>query len=414
MRKSILTLLVCLILTTALAQVPQGINYQAVARTAQGLIIPNQAIGTRFSILDGTINGTVVYQETFTTQTNSFGLFTLVIGKGTPVTGTFAGINWASGTDKFLKVEIAPTGGNNYQLQGTSQLMSVPYALYADKTKLISGNNTINITNGNTITGNYVAANNTLNINGNAISGNYQAGNSTLLINGNTITGNYVAANNTLLINGNTISGNYQAGNNTLLINGNNITGNYVAGSGISITGNVISSTASGQWLNHPNGIYYPAANTAGNVGIRTTPSSSVSLVVNGNIPGVLEGNTATFTSSSNWHTQFTLQNSASSSFFTFVVGGPGNTEILPRNFGLFNSNTARWPLTIGGLNNNVGIGDPLSFPTIPKSALHIKKGDVYIDENTSGVILKSPNGNCWRVTIDNMGNMVRTAISCP
>ena len=73
------------------AQVPQGINYQAVARTADGVIIPTQNIGVRFSILDGSATGAVLYSETHTVITNSYGLFTLAIGKGTPVTSTFAG-----------------------------------------------------------------------------------------------------------------------------------------------------------------------------------------------------------------------------------------------------------------------------------------------------------------------------------
>ena len=124
----------------AYSQTPQALNYQAVARTNNGLIIPVQNIGVRFSILDGSTSGAVLYQETHQAQTNSYGLFTLSIGKGTPVTGTFVGINWASGTDKFLKVEIATAGGTNYQLQGTTQLLSVPYALYSEKTKLLAGN----------------------------------------------------------------------------------------------------------------------------------------------------------------------------------------------------------------------------------------------------------------------------------
>src|SRR6187200_3058789 len=224
------------------AQAPQGLNYQAVARTADGVIIPTQNIGVRFSILDGSVSGTVVYSETHTVVTNSYGLFTLAIGKGTPVTSTFPAINWASGTDKFLKVEIAPAGGSNYQLKGTTQLLSVPYALYSEKTRLLAGNNTINITNGNTITGNYQAANNTILLTGNAIAGNYQAGNNTVLLNGNTITGNYQPANNTILLNGNTIAGNYQAGNNTILLNGNTITGNYQPGNNtILLNGNTIA-----------------------------------------------------------------------------------------------------------------------------------------------------------------------------
>src|SRR5688572_13903274 len=114
--KKLLTITAILLFTDFVdAQAPQALNYQAVARTADGVIIPTQNISVRFSILDVSVTGTVLYSETHNVTTNSYGLFTLAIGRGTPVTSTFSSINWASGTDKFLKVEIAPSGGSNYQ-----------------------------------------------------------------------------------------------------------------------------------------------------------------------------------------------------------------------------------------------------------------------------------------------------------
>lgn len=344
------------------AQVPQALNYQAVARTADGVIIPTQSIGVRFSILDQSVTGTTLYSETHQTTTNSYGLFTLSIGKGTPVTATFASVNWASGTDKFLKVEIAPAGGSNYQLQGTTQLLSVPYALYSERTRLLAGNNTISITNGNTITG------------------NYQAG-----------TG--------------------------INITGNTISHNLVAGTGISINGNVITNSATNQWLPHANGIYYPAAGSRGNVGIRTTPDFATALVSNGNIPGVLEGNAAIFTSSSPWHTSVVMLDSSVSvnNRYTFSLGGSGNTAVGPGNWGIYNHNIPKFALMIDRLSNNIGIGmNNIVNTEQPKSRLHVFNGDVNIDQVGSGIIMKSPNGACWRVTIDNTGNLVRTAITCP
>ena len=399
--KKLLTVTAILFLCTFMnAQVPQGINYQAVARTADGLIIPTQNIGVRFSILDGSVTGTVLYSETHTVITNSYGLFTLAIGKGTPVTSTFPGINWASGTDKFLKVEIAPAGGSNYQLQGTTQLLSVPYALYSEKTRLLAGNNTINITNGNTITGNYQAANNTI------------------LLTGNTIAGNYQAANNTILLNGNTIAGNYQAGTG-INLTGNTISHNLVAGSGISISGNVIANTGTNQWIPHANGIYYPAIGSPGNVSVRTTPDASTAFISNGNVPGVLEGNAALFTSNSSWHTAVIMLDSTLgvNNRYTFSLGGSANTGVGPGNWGIYNHNIPKFALIIGRLTNNIGIG--MNFigngnVEQPKSKLHIFNGDVNIDQIGSGIVLKSPNGQCWRVTIDNTGNLIRTAITCP
>jgi hypothetical protein len=70
--------------------------------------------------------------------------------------------------------------------------------------------------------------------------------------------------------------------------------------------------------------------------------------------------------------------------------------------------------MIVNGLNNNVGFGSPAVNSPIPKSTVHVLTGDVNIEQIGNGIIMKSPNGQCWRVTIDNTGNLVRTAISCP
>jgi uncharacterized protein (TIGR02145 family) len=113
------------------AQAPQATSYQAVIRNSSGNVLSNQLVKVRFSIRDSAANGTVVYQETQNPTTNAQGLINLFAGKGTAVTGTFAGINWGS-KSKFLQTEIDITGGNNYTDMGTTQLMSVPYALYSN------------------------------------------------------------------------------------------------------------------------------------------------------------------------------------------------------------------------------------------------------------------------------------------
>lgn len=128
------------------AQAPDMFNYQAVARNSNGTIIPNQAIGIRFTIHDGSPSGTNVYQETQTQTTNSLGLFTAAIGGGTVVTGTIASVNWSSGS-KYLEVEIDPTGGTTYTITGTSQLLSVPYALSSGQWGA-NGNNIYNLNSG--------------------------------------------------------------------------------------------------------------------------------------------------------------------------------------------------------------------------------------------------------------------------
>jgi Chaperone of endosialidase len=128
--KKLLTLVSIFAALVLNAQAPQKFNYQAIARDNNGVELPNITLGIQISILDGSPTGTLVYQETHLVPTNQFGLFTLEIGTGTVVAGTFANINWGSGS-KYLKTELDITGGTNYTAAGTSELISVPYALYA-------------------------------------------------------------------------------------------------------------------------------------------------------------------------------------------------------------------------------------------------------------------------------------------
>jgi len=116
---------------TAWAQSPQGINYQGVARDTEGNPYKSKTISVRISILKNSAGGEVEYSETHKPTTNQFGLFTLVIGQGTKITGDFAFISWAVGS-KWLQVEIDPNGANSFTLAGSQQLMTVPYAFYAE------------------------------------------------------------------------------------------------------------------------------------------------------------------------------------------------------------------------------------------------------------------------------------------
>ncbi|HEX2631162.1 MAG TPA: hypothetical protein VHM26_19240 [Chitinophagaceae bacterium] len=112
------------------AQAPQGFNYQGVARNSFGNIISSKTIAIRFSLHDVTANGPVVYSEKHTTETDQYGLFTLLVGKGQPITGSFNTINWANG-DKYLQVELDGDNKGIFTNMGTTQLMSVPFALFA-------------------------------------------------------------------------------------------------------------------------------------------------------------------------------------------------------------------------------------------------------------------------------------------
>ena len=128
--KKVYTFFFAVILTAiCLAQAPRKMSYQAVIRDGNSTLVQSHAVGMRIQILQTSEFGAAVYVETHSTTTNVNGLVTLEIGSGNVVLGTFAGINWADGP-YFLKTETDPEGGTNYTIKGTSQLLSVPYALY--------------------------------------------------------------------------------------------------------------------------------------------------------------------------------------------------------------------------------------------------------------------------------------------
>jgi hypothetical protein len=154
MKKLIICLVIISISFGILAQAPERMSYQVVIRNTGGALVKNQAVGIQISILQGSATGTPVYVETHTPTTNANGLATIEIGAGTIVTGTFAGIDWSTGS-YFIKTEIDPTGGTSYSITGISQLLSVPYALYAKTASTADYNTlsnlpTLNITNWNT------------------------------------------------------------------------------------------------------------------------------------------------------------------------------------------------------------------------------------------------------------------------
>lgn len=130
MKTIIILLFAVALTTTVLAQSPEKMSYQAIVRNGANALVANQAIGIRISVLQGSASGSAVYVETQTPTTNANGLVNIEIGTGSVVTGTFASIDWGNGP-YFIKTETDPSGGTAYTITGTSQLLSVPYALYA-------------------------------------------------------------------------------------------------------------------------------------------------------------------------------------------------------------------------------------------------------------------------------------------
>ena len=127
--KKLITILVALLITAStFAQAPDKMSYQAVVRDSDDNLVTNQPVGIKISILQYAVGGSAVYEETQTPTTNANGLVSLEIG--TDVTGNFSTIDWSAGP-YFIKTETDPAGETNYTITGTSQLMSVPFALYA-------------------------------------------------------------------------------------------------------------------------------------------------------------------------------------------------------------------------------------------------------------------------------------------
>lgn len=265
MKNLILTLLIMVALVaTALAQAPQKFNYQAVARNTDGSLLANQDVGLRITIEDD--NGTALYTETHALTTNAYGLFTLAIGGGNATSGTLAGINWGGG-DRYVKVDIDPTGGNNYTNAGTSQLLSVPYALYAEN----SGNggdtdptNELQELSFNAATGELTLSN------GNTITlplatGGDNWGSQTVVSN-NTLTGNGTTGS-PLAVNG------VLTDNQSLTLTGSNLAisgGNSVNLSGINTDAQTLSLTGNNLSISGGNSVTLP-----GSSGLPTAPNGA-------------------------------------------------------------------------------------------------------------------------------------------
>lgn len=126
----ILSLILLLLVSSLYAQAPEKINYQGVARDNSGNLLTSQNISLRFTIHSGSLNGPSVYAETHSLLTDMYGSFQTTIGSGSIISGNFAAIDWGINSF-FLQIELDPTGGSNYLNMGTSQLVSVPYALHA-------------------------------------------------------------------------------------------------------------------------------------------------------------------------------------------------------------------------------------------------------------------------------------------
>ncbi|SMD33885.1 Collagen triple helix repeat-containing protein, partial [Reichenbachiella faecimaris] len=131
--KKFLSFSFLLIILTSIvwAQSPNAFKYQAIARDGSGDPMVNQEVNFQISLLQGSASGTTVYSETHLVNTNGYGLVGMDIGSGNTISGTFSAIDWSAGP-YFIQVAIDTNGGSSFQTLGTTQMLSVPYALYAE------------------------------------------------------------------------------------------------------------------------------------------------------------------------------------------------------------------------------------------------------------------------------------------
>ena len=132
-----------LLITLVKAQTPQGFNYSAVARDATGKPLANRNVSVQLSILKTSPTGALQYAENHLVNTDGYGLFNLVVGNGIVQSGSMNNIQWGS-DNHYLKVAIDANGGNSFANMGTTQLMSVPYALHAKTADSVVGGGTGN------------------------------------------------------------------------------------------------------------------------------------------------------------------------------------------------------------------------------------------------------------------------------
>ena len=134
--KKLFTLLAFAITIIATAQAPQGFNYQATVRNSSGALLLNQIVLVKFNVIQNSATGTLVYSENQTANTDDLGHIALVVGQGSATTGSFSSINWANGT-YYLGIEL--NTGSGFVAMGTTQLLSVPYALHANTANSTTG-----------------------------------------------------------------------------------------------------------------------------------------------------------------------------------------------------------------------------------------------------------------------------------
>lgn len=460
----ITTVLFLLLLTChrADAQVPAKMSYQAVIRKASNALVVNAPVKMRISILQGSVTGTAVYTELHNPTTNANGLVSLEIGAGTSPSGSIANIDWSNGPF-YLRTEIDPSNETNYSVTTTTQLLSVPYSLFSNTANVARVSDTAFILKSDKFSNTAAGSAAQLVSGSGSVVGNVAIGDSALkynLASFNTAIGSRSLNRNTFgafnvglgafsLRSNTSGSFNFSVGNNALA---SNTTGS----NNIAIGANALSSNTTGGLniaigFNALKNSIGPGPNAEGNVAIGFK-SMENALSTRGNTAlGYSSMNSLTIGNDNTGLGENVLSN-AKEAYNNVVIGsaamigasdkasnnvvigvragssisGNGNTfigyeaGIANKGSGnIFLGNGAGYDVAFSNVSNkfivdnNAASTNPLLYGDFNTKTIKFN-GDIYLPAANVGVILTSPNGKCWKLTVSNDGSLVTTAVPCP
>ena len=413
--KRILTILFVIVITATYAQSPQGINYQSIVRNSAGTVLPSTAVLIEFKLYNS-LSGPLVYLENHNITTNSIGMANVIIGQGTPITGTFNTINWANGIAYEVYI--------NSNLVGTKQLfMSVPYALFSPLQPLnLSGNilssgstsNSVTLTSGTTYTNGAG-----ISILSGSIITNTAPNQTVILTPGNsniTIGGAYpsysVSSTSTLSLAGTSLS--ISNGNTVILPNpgvSTSITPSAIPNNNILITGTSPSYT-----IGAPS---YSISNPTGNNLVINNGINSSTLNFNptllGDVNGSINSNTVVGIQGKPISTIIPSVGQVllyTGSIWTPTTLTTATTTIIPGNNITLNQigttytvSSPSYSITNPGSTNNLVINNGINSSTvaIPSQPLSLLGGTLSVGSNT--INLSNPTNGFWSVK-GNLGTL--------